>query len=86
MEQNNVSVAKIPFTYKTIKDYIMSQTMMLECFKVRVDTKSEECYKLFCCMNTFDEHESFNLRFQVMLTKICILYEKVLLQVVLQEK
>ena len=75
----NFSVAKIPFTYKRIKDYIMPQTMMLECFKVSVDTKSEECYKLFCCMNIFDEHESFNLRIQVMLTKICILYEAVLL-------
>ena len=50
------------------RDYILSETIMLECCKASVYTKSEECYKLFCCMNTFDEHETFNHGCQVLMT------------------
>ena len=48
---------------------------MLECHQTSVYTKSEECYKLFCCMNTFDEHEIFNHGCQVLMTEICNLFE-----------
>ena len=36
------------------RDYIISQRIMLECYKSSVYTKSEQCYKLFCCMNIFN--------------------------------
>ena len=48
---------------------------MFECCKASVYIKIEECYKLFCCMNTFDEYEIFNHRCQVLMTEICILFE-----------
>ena len=57
------------------RDCIISETIMLECCKASVDTKSEEWYTLFCCMNTFDEYERFNHRYQVLMTEICILFE-----------
>ena len=37
---------------------------MLEYCKASVDAKSEECYKLFCCMNTFDEHKTLDNLFE----------------------
>ena len=48
---------------------------MFECCKTSVYIKLEECYKLFCCMNTFDEYELFYHRCQVLMTKIYILFE-----------
>ena len=57
------------------RDYILSETILLEICKASVYTKSEECYKLFCCMNKFDEHETFNHGCQVLMTEICILFE-----------
>ena len=57
------------------RNYILSETMILEFCKASVYTKSEECYKIFCCMNTFDEHEIFNHGCQFLMTEICILFE-----------
>ena len=51
---------------------------MLDCCKVSVDTKSEECYILFCSMNIFDEHELFNLEYQIIMTEIFILFENII--------
>ena len=48
---------------------------MLECCKASVYTKSEECYKLFCYMNIFDEYDTFNHGCQVLMTEICILFD-----------
>ena len=57
------------------RDYILSGKIILECCKASVYTKPEECYKLFCCMNTFDEYETFNDECQVLMTEICISFE-----------
>ena len=57
------------------RDYIVSEKKMIECCKGSVDTKSERCYILFCCMNTFDEHETFNYWCQVLMTEILILFK-----------
>ena len=49
---------------------------MLECCKVRVNIKLEECYKLYCCIDTFE----------VLITKFLFYLKTALLQVVLQKQ